>query len=183
MESVRPTVGLYFTDKPPQKFPLLIQLEPDDALDIPPGARDFMISDDLTLPRDCEVLAVYPHAHYLGHVLDAYATLPSGERKPIIRISHWDPNWQGVYYYREPLFLPKGTVLSMRYHYENTTKMRVKAGNRATDEMGHLWLEVLPVGPGDHRLELQQALLVHRLEKYTHDFEALLHWGRLCCRG
>ncbi len=173
IEPVRPTVGLYFTDKPPQKFPLLIQLEHDGALDIPPGARDFTISDDFTLPRDCEVLAVYPHAHYLGHVLDAYATLPSGERKPIIRILHWDPNWQGVYYYREPLFLPKGTVLSMRYHYENTTQRRVKAGNRATDEMGHLWLEVLT----DHRLELQQALLVHRLEKYPHDFEALLHLG------
>jgi hypothetical protein len=185
-ETVRPTVGLYFTDKKPEKFPILIQLEHDGALNIPPGVRDFMVSDDFKLPRDVNVLAVYPHAHYLGHLLDAYATLPSGERKALIRIANWDPNWQAVYRYREPLFLPKGTVISMRYHYDNSVgnvrnpnhpPKRVKEGNQATDEMSHLWLQVLPTGAGDHRLELQQALLAHRLEKYPSDVPALLHLG------
>jgi mono/diheme cytochrome c family protein len=185
-EVVRPVVGLYFTDKKPEKFPLLIQLERDGALNIPPGVRDFTITDDFKVPRDCDVLAVYPHAHYLGHVLDAYATLPSGEKKPIIRIANWDPAWQSVYHYREPLFLPKDTVISMRYHYDNSAgnarnpnhpPKRVAAGNQSTDEMGHLWLEVLPTGTGDRRLEFQQAILLHRLEKYPHDFPALLHLG------
>ena len=185
-ETIRPVVGLYFTDQKPQKFPLLIQLEHDGALNIPPGVRDFTISDDFKVPRDTNVLAVYPHAHYLGHVLEAYATLPSGERKPIIRIANWDPNWQSIYRFREPLFLPKDTVISMRYHYDNSAgnvrnpnhpAKRVKAGNQATDEMGHLWLEVLPAGAGDRRLEFEQAILLHRLEKYTNDFPALLHLG------
>lgn len=187
-ETIRPQVGLYFTDKKPQKFPLLIELEHDGRLNIPPGVRDFLVSDDFKLPRDVTVLAVYPHAHYLGHFLDAYATLPSGERRPIIRIPNWDPNWQAVYRYREPLFLPKDTVISMRYHYDNSAAnvrnpnhppKRVQAGNQATDEMGHLWLQILPTGPGDRRLELQQALLAHRLEKYPNDFPALLHLGQL----
>ncbi len=185
-ETIRPVVGLYFTDRKPEKFPLLVQLEHDGALNIPPGVRDFVVSDDFKLPSDSNILAVYPHAHYLGHVLDAYATLPSGERKPIIRIENWDPNWQSVYHYREPLFLPKGTVISMRYHYDNSAgnvrnpnhaPKRVRAGNRATDEMGHLWLQVLPVGVGDRRTELEQAVLEHRLEKYPDDFETLLHLG------
>lgn len=185
-EPVRPVVGLYFTDQKPQKFPLLLQLEHDGALNIPPGVRDFTVSDDFKLPRDASVLAVYPHAHYLGHVLEAYATLPSGQRKSIIRIANWDPNWQSIYHYREPLFLPKDTVISMRYHYDNSAAnvrnpnhppKRVKAGNRATDEMGHLWLEVVPAGAGDRRLELEQAILLHRLAKYPNDFPALLHLG------
>jgi mono/diheme cytochrome c family protein len=185
-ETIRPVIGLYFTEQKPQKFPILIQLEHDGNLNIPPGVRDFTVSDDFKLPQDAKVLAVYPHAHYLGHVLDAYATLPSGERKPIIRIANWDPNWQSVYYYREPLSLPKDTLLSMRYHYDNSSgnvrnpnhpPKRVKAGNQATDEMGHLWLEVLPDGAGDRRREFEQAVLLHRLEKYPHDFSALLHLG------
>jgi hypothetical protein len=185
-ETVRPVVGLYFTDQKPQKFPILVQLEHDGALNIPAGMRDFLVSDDFKLPRDVNVLAVYPHAHYLGHLLDAYATLPSGERKPLIRIANWDPNWQAVYHYREPVFLPKDTVISMRYHYDNSAgnvrnpnhpPKRVKEGNQATDEMSHLWLQVLPTGAGDRRLELQQALLAHRLEKYPGDFPALLHLG------
>jgi len=64
------------------------------------------------------VLAVYPHAHYLGKLLEAYATLPDGERRWLIRIPDWDPNWQAVYYYREPPALPKGAgdldALSLR---------------------------------------------------------------------
>ena len=28
----------------------------------------------------------------------------------------------------------------------------------ATDEMGHLWLQVLPIGPGDQRRKIEEAL-------------------------
>jgi len=190
-EQVRPSIGLYFTDKPPEQFPMLVQLEHDGAINIPPGARDFLVSDDFRLPMDVDVLAVYPHAHYLGHVLEGYATLPSGERKWLIRIPNWDPNWQGAYHYNQPLFLPKGTVVSMRYHYDNSSlnprnphqpPRRVMSGNQATDEMGHLWLEVLPRDAGekgDRRMELQEAVMRHRLEKYPDDFTAHFQLGAL----
>ena len=35
-ETVRPVIGLYFTDAPQTRFPLLVQLEADNALRIPP---------------------------------------------------------------------------------------------------------------------------------------------------
>jgi Flp pilus assembly protein TadD len=185
-EEVQPTIGLYFTDDPPTRFPLLVQLENDAALDIPGGAKDFLVSDDFTLPMDADVLAVYPHAHYLGKLLEGYATLPSGERKWLIRIPDWDSNWQAVYHYREPVFLPKGSVISMRYHYDNSAAnvrnpsqppRRVRAGNQATDEMSHLWLQVLPRGNGDRRRELQEAVFRHRLDRNPDDFEARFNLG------
>ncbi len=186
--AVKPSIGLYFTDKPPTKFPLLIELEHDGALDIPAGARDFTISDSFTLPLDVDVLAIYPHAHYLGHIVEGYATLPNGERKWLIRIDHWDPNWQAVYHYREPVFLPKGTVISMRWHYDDSASnprnphkppQRVEGGNQSTDEIGHLWLQVLPRGSGDRRPELEEALMRHQLEKYPRDYAAHLYLGAL----
>ncbi len=119
-EQVRPSVGLYFTDRPQTKFPLLVELENDQALDIPAGTRDFPISDDFRLPLDAGILAVYPHAHYLGHLLEAYATLPDDSKKWLIRIPAWDQNWQAVFYYREPITLPKDSVIHMRYHYDNS---------------------------------------------------------------
>jgi tetratricopeptide (TPR) repeat protein len=201
-ELVKPSIGLYFTKEPPFFFPMLVELEHDGALDIPAGARDFVVSDDFRLPMDVKVLAVYPHAHYLGHVLEGYATLPSGERQWLIRIPNWDPNWQAAYHFKEPVDLPEGTVISMRYHYDNSAEnprnpnsppKRVEAGNQATDEMGHLWLQVLPEaafrpGPdlriggaprGDRRMELEEALMRHRLEKYPDDFDARLQLGAL----
>jgi Flp pilus assembly protein TadD/mono/diheme cytochrome c family protein len=187
-EDVRPSIGLYFTDVPPTEFPMLIQLQDDNALDIPPGAQDFLVSDDFKLPVDVDVLAVYPHAHYLGHVLEGYATLPTGEKKWLIRIPDWDPNWQAVYHFREPVFLPKGSVVSMRYHYDNSSanphnpnhpSKRVEGGDQATDEMGHLWLQILPRGNGDRRPAIDEALMQHRVEKYKGDLAAHLRLGVL----
>src|SRR5581483_12230377 len=47
---VRPELGLYFTDKGPACFPLILELEDDDALNIPPGAENFPVSDDFRMP-------------------------------------------------------------------------------------------------------------------------------------
>ncbi|MGA8598876.1 MAG: tetratricopeptide repeat protein [Bryobacteraceae bacterium] len=187
-EELQPSIGLYFTDHPQTQFPMLIQLEHDGALKIPAGDSDFKIADDFTLPLDVHVLAVYPHAHYVGKVLEGYATLPDGKRKWLIRIPDWDLNWQAVYRYREPIFLPKGTVISMRYRYDNSDRNPrnpfhpprvVVGGNQSTDEMGHLWLQVLPVGGKDQRMVLQEALMKHRLEKYPGDFAAYFNLGAL----
>lgn len=187
-ELVQPSIGLYFTDHPATEYPMLVQLEHDGALDIPPGDADFQVSDDFVAPMDMDVLAVYPHAHYLGHLLEGYAKLPDGERRWLIRIPDWDVNWQAVYRYKEPVFLPKGTVVSMRYHYDNSAAnprnpnqppKRVRGGNQATDEMAHLWLQVLPRGGRDRRMELQEALMRHRLEKYPGDFTSQFNLGAL----
>ena len=184
-EVIRPSIGLYFTRHPATKIPMLLELEDDVKLDIPPGARDFLVSDDFTLPVDVELMAIYPHAHYLGKDIKAFASLPDGTRETLIHIPHWNLNWQAVYRYREPVRLPKGTTVSLRYTYDNSEDnplnpnhppARVVAGNRSSDEMCHLWLEVLPVNfdpaQGDPRMVLQDALARHNLEKNPQDFEA-----------
>jgi tetratricopeptide (TPR) repeat protein/mono/diheme cytochrome c family protein len=185
----KPSIGIYFTDKPPDRFPLLIELENDDGLDIPVGDRDFAVGDDFRLPRDVEVLAVYPHAHYLGHAMDGYATLPDGKRQWLIRIRDWNPDWQAVYHYRAAVFLPKGSVISMRWRFDNSggnprnpnsPPRRVLGGNQATDEMAHFWLQLLPRGgDADARIEIEAALLRHRVEKYRDDFDARISLGAL----
>jgi Flp pilus assembly protein TadD len=185
-EAVSPSIGLYFTDSPQTKFPLLVELEHDGAIDIPAGASDYVVSDDLRLPLDVNVLAVYPHAHYLGKLLEGYATLPDGTRKWLVRIPDWDLSWQGVLHLKEPLFLPRGTVISMRFHYDNSAQnirnphnppKRVKGGSHADDEMGNLWLQLLPAGVGDQRPVLQEAVM-HRLGKISRQLRGKLRPGR-----
>jgi Flp pilus assembly protein TadD len=182
---IRPVVGLYFTDQPPSRHPMLLQLEHDGAIDIPPGARDFAVTDHYQLPVDVEVLGIYPHAHYLGKQIEAFATLPDGTRKWLIRIRDWDFNWQAVYRYREPVPLPRGATIHMRIGYDNTSDnprnpsdppRRVRAGNRSSDEMGHLWLQVLP-RQSDERWRLQEVAMERRLEKYPGDFVAHANLG------
>ena len=188
-EEVRPLVGLYFTNEAPTRFPMLIELTGDDQLDIPAGAADFMVSDDFLIPVDTDVLAVYPHAHYLGKLLEGFATLPDGTRRWLIRIPRWNQDSQAVFRYRNPVFLPKGSVVSMRYHYDNSSAnphypghppRRVQAGNQATDEMAHLWLQLLPrSNVGDLRPAIEEALMRHRIAKNPDDFLADLRLGGL----
>jgi len=187
-ETIAPEIGLYFTDKPQTKFPMLVQLEHDLDIDIPAGDKDFLVSDDFRVPMDLHVLTIYPHAHYAGKLLEGYATLPVGTRQWLIRIPNWDLSWQGVFRLKTPLFLPRGTVVSMRYHYDNSAgnprnpshpPQRILFGNNATNEMGHLWLQVLPVEEGDQRAVLQESLMQQRLEKYPADFSANYNMGDL----
>jgi len=184
-EIIQPSIGLYFTPEPATKIPMLLQMENDLKLDIPAGTKDFLVADDFTLPVDVDVMALYPHAHYLGKDLQAYATLPDGTKQMLVHIPHWNLNWQAVYRYAKPMPLPKGTMVSLRYVYDNSTEnplnpnhppARVIGGNRSSDEMCHLWLQVLPVNydpaEGDPRMALQEALSRHNIEKNPGDFEA-----------
>ena len=80
-------MGLFFADRPPAGVPLqLMRLDADHALDIPPGAKDFVVSDDFELPVHVDLLAVYPHAHFVARTIEATATLPDGTTKWLIRI-------------------------------------------------------------------------------------------------
>src|SRR5271154_3359470 len=175
-EVIQPSIGLYFTSKPATRAPMLLQLENDVKLDIPAGQNDFLVTDDFILPVDVDLLAIYPHAHYLGKDIQALATLPDGTKKTLIHIPRWNLNWQAVYRYAEPVILPKGTTVSLRYVYDNSEEnplnpnhppARVRSGNRSSDEMCHLWLQVLPVNfdpaQGDPRMILQEALALNNV--------------------
>lgn len=187
-ETVNPVIGVYFTDKPQTRFPMLIQLEHDRALDIPPGEKDFLVTDEYRAPMDLNILAVYPHAHYLAKVVEGYATLPDGSKKWLIRIPDWDLNWQGVFRYKSPVLIPKDSVVTMRIHYDNSAgnvrnpnnpPKRVTGGTDAASEMSHFWLQVLPVTEGDHRAELQESVSAQQLKKYPDDFTANFRMGDL----
>ncbi len=183
LETVQPRIGLYFTDSPPSRAPMLLQLEHDAALNIPAGDSHLVVEDELRLPVTVYALGIYPHAHYLGKQLEAWSIAPDGKRTPLILIKDWDIDRQSVYSYRKPLLLPAGSVLHMRYVYDNSSAnprnpanppVRVHNGNRSTDEMGHLWLQVLPVHAmernaagkqTDSRMLLERAWMEHRLRR------------------
>ena len=128
----------------------------------------------------------------LGTDLQAFATFPDGTKKSLIHIPAWDLNWQAVFRYETPVELPAGTVVSMRYRYDNSDEnirnpnippKRVVGGNRASDEMAHLWLQVLPRSePGsdsDPRRILQEAMARHNVEKNPADFEGHYNLGAM----
>jgi hypothetical protein len=164
-EVVQPALGLYFADAPPTRVPSLLRLT-RQHMDIPPGDGRYTVTDSYTLPVDVEVHTIQPHAHYLARKIDTFATLPNGTRHPLVAIPDWDFNWQGVYRFAKPLMLPAGTSVRMDYEYDNSSAnpsnpsnppRRVTYGQRTTDEMAELFLQVTTRTSGD-RAKLESSL-------------------------
>ena len=177
-EAVQAEVGFYFTDQPPTNGTFKIILD-WPAIDIPAGETNYVVEDRYALPVDVLALMVFPHAHYLARDMQAFAELPDGRRQWLLWIKDWDFNWQGDYRFAHPIRLPRGTVLHMRFSYDNSTNnvhnpnnplRRVRFGPQTTDEKGELWLQVLPDSVGDMRLlvhdyankQVEKAVAVNR---------------------
>jgi Tfp pilus assembly protein PilF len=156
-ETVQPSIGLFFSDTPPTRTPISVKLEAH-GIAIPAGESNYVVEDSYVLPVDVDAVSIYPHAHYLGKEMRGTATLPDGSQKDLLWIRQWDFRWQDRYRYRSPVFLPRGTRLAMRFTYDNSEGNRnnrsrplqlVRSGPRSIDEMGHLWIEVVPRRPPD----------------------------------
>jgi len=199
-EEVLPEIGLYFTDRPPQKTPTILRLG-SQGIDIPPGESHYVIRDSFVLPADVQLLAVQPHAHYRAKEIRGTATFPDGTSRLLMHIKEWDFRWQHVYREETPIALPKGTRLSMEYTYDNSSTnvrnpelppARVYWGQRSRDEMGDLWFQLLAENEtdrarlaaeitakmtGEDIVGYETMLKVNPNDAELHDDVALLYMG------
>jgi hypothetical protein len=164
-ETDRTRIALYFTLQPPRRRVLDIPLG-SNRIDIPPGNATYKVTDHFTIPVDVDALAIVPHAHYVCKSMYAYAVLPDGTRRTLLRIPDWNFNWQQQYRYAAPIRLPEDTSVEMEFTYDNSAAnprnpnhppKRITWGPATTDEMAGLHLEVVPVRSEDTD-ELSQAL-------------------------
>lgn len=157
-------VGFYFTGEAPTSTPSKLMLNSLE-IDIPAGDSAYLVDASQELPVDIEVLALSPHAHFLGDEMDIFAVLPDGGRRQLLRVPDWNFNYQDAYRYVEPIALPRGSVLHMRYTYDNSSgnpqnpndpPRRVTFGLQSADEMAELHLQVMTRDSAD-RLVLERA--------------------------
>lgn len=185
-EQVQPEIGLWFTDDPvTTTFVPVVLL--NDAIDLAPGQRDFVLRDHLDLPVPVTVHALYPHAHHLCRRMRGTAKLPDGSERLLFAIDAWDFDWQDDYRFRTPVELPAGTRLAFEYVYDNSEAnpnnpsrppVRVRFGQASADEMGTLTLSVsLPEPSGQPTLE--QAIVTRELEKSPDAWNVMLRQARL----
>ena len=136
---------------------------------------------------DLDVLAVFPHAHYLATLMEGYATLPDGTRKWLIRIPDWDKAGRGYTAIASPCSCPGHgdfDALSLRQLRGQRAQSQPSAQARTGGQPRHRrngspLAQVLPVGQGDQRAVLQEALMRQRLQKYPGDFSANFSLGAL----
>jgi len=135
------SVGLVFAKSAPKQRVITLQLN-NHALLIPPGAEDFRVEVQGTLPNDATLLSLFPHMHLRGKRFEYDIVHDDGSVEILLRVSYHF-HWQLSYKLAEPRELKAGTRLRAVAWYDNSRnnphnpdpEKMVRWGDQTSDEM------------------------------------------------
>ena len=159
----RMRLGVVFADGVPKHLVRTAAIA-NLRINIPPGAKDHREDGRLRIPADARILAFMPHMHVRGKAF-RYEIEPAdgGGRRTVLDIPRYDFNWQLRYELREPLDVPRGSVLHGTARYDNSADnpanpdptRAVRWGRQTVDEMMLGYVEYYLVGEDpEHPMEL-----------------------------
>jgi hypothetical protein len=137
----RTSIGMVFAKTPPKQRVVTLQLN-DHALIIPPGADNFRVEVQGTLPHDATLLSLFPHMHLRGKRFEYDIVHGDGSIEVLLRVNYHF-HWQLSYRLGEPRLLTAGTKLRAIAWYDNSNNnphnpdpsKTVTWGDQTSDEM------------------------------------------------
>ncbi|MGB7601876.1 MAG: thiol-disulfide isomerase [Candidatus Sulfotelmatobacter sp.] len=112
------SVGLVFAKTLPKQRVVTLQLN-NHALMIPPGADDFRVEVQGTLPNDATLLSFFPHMHLRGKRFEYDIVHDDGSVETLLRVNYHF-HWQLSYKLAQPRVLKAGTKLRAVAWYDNS---------------------------------------------------------------
>jgi hypothetical protein len=116
-------IGLYFSHGMSDTEGLWTTLSEEEFAIPAPGS--LVLSPKGQLPPASQVIAVYPEARFFC----TSVRLWSGD-KELFATRKWEPYWQGVYRYSNPLAFPEGAGLRSEFNFDNDIHMGRNEGRR-----------------------------------------------------
>jgi hypothetical protein len=113
------SIGFIFAKEPPRERIKAI-LVYNTHFTIPAGSSDQMVGARAEVLHDFKMVSMLPHMHLRGKDFQFRAIYPSGESEILLRVPNYDFNWQIAYYLAKPKLLPKGTIIEVTGHYDNS---------------------------------------------------------------
>ena len=111
-------LGIVFAKAPPKQRVVTLQLN-NHALIIPPGADNFRVEVQGTLPNDATLLSFFPHMHLRGKRFEYDIVHEDGSVETLLRVNYHF-HWQLSYRLAEPRELKAGTKLRAVAWYDNS---------------------------------------------------------------
>lgn len=117
----------------------------------PTNAESFC---DHTISTSGWVLSIMSHQHTLGKTTRTLLNPDTPDEQILIDIPVWDFDWQGSYWYAEPIWLDEGDVIRVICTYDNSVTRAnpepryVVAGEGTSDEMCLNFITMLPAEAG-----------------------------------
>jgi hypothetical protein len=141
----RSRVGFIFSKTPPARE-VRTGLIANPMFAIPPGDANHLVEAEATFTNDVKVWTMHPHMHFRGKDMTYTATYPDGRKEVVLRVPRYDFNWQGDYWLKEPLALPKGSTLRVTAHFDNSTANKANPNPSETVRWGDQTWEEMMIG-------------------------------------
>jgi hypothetical protein len=166
-------INIFFSKTPPKRMVKEFQLgtlgvSPVLPNLIIPANQKMKVHSQYTLPESISIITLNPHMHLLGTRFWAFAVAQNGDTIPLIKIPHWDFNWQNYYKPKTAIVIPAGATIYAYGDYDNTSDnpfnpnkppktVSDKDGTmRTTDEMFQFIVTYLEYEKGDEKLSLEK---------------------------
>lgn len=114
-----PRLGIFLHKKKPL-FQLKMETIERRDLRIPPYTKDYQVQDDYVTPEDTLLFGIAPHMHYRGASFQCEVELPNGFKKVIFSMPNYRMTWQGLYWFKNPVAIPKGTTIECSGVFDNS---------------------------------------------------------------
>jgi len=138
-------LGLVFCKTPPRERVVTIN-SANVTFTIPPGAPDTEVDSKMTIQRDATLEGFLPHMHFRGKSFEYRATYPNGTKEVLLRVPHYDFNWQLTYDLAREKKLPKGTVIECEAHFDNSPNNRFNPNPTKEVHYGEQTWEEMMIG-------------------------------------
>ena len=112
-------IGLYLWDEPPARQ-ILGGSAADLDIYIPPFEAGHEMIATKKFRKDAYLSMLGPHMHYRGYDANFKLVFPDGREQEILNVPNYQFNWQKVYDFKEPIFLPAGTEMVYRATFDNS---------------------------------------------------------------
>ena len=138
----RTRIGIVFAKEPPKQAVLSLQMS-NDRFVIPPGDSNYRVQVSGTLPNDALLISLFPHMHLRGKAFEYLITGPNGHVETLLKVNHYDFQWQLNYRLAQPRFIPAGTHLTWVGYFDNSPNnpgnpdptAEVRYGEQSWEEM------------------------------------------------
>lgn len=112
-------IALYLWDEKPART-VLGGSAADLEINIPPfEARHEMVAT-AKFRKDSYLTMLGPHMHYRGYDANFKLVYPDGRTEEILNVPNYQFNWQKVYDFEEPKFVPEGTEMVFTGTFDNS---------------------------------------------------------------
>jgi hypothetical protein len=138
----RTRIGIVFAKEPPKQAVLSLQMS-NDRFVIPPGDSNYRVQVSGTLPNDALLIGMFPHMHLRGKAFEYLIAGPNGHVETLLKVNHYDFQWQLNYRLAEPKLIKAGTRLTWIGYFDNSPNnpgnpdptAEVRYGEQSWEEM------------------------------------------------